>query len=99
MLESFTIATVTPHVGDAFLLRASPEIALPLTLTSATGAGPVPDDAARRVPFALLFHGPQTPILPQRIYRLEHDALGTFDLFLVPLGPDARGMRYEAVFA
>ena len=33
---------------------------------------------------------------PQR--TLEHDAMGSFDLFLVPLGPRDGGMMYEAVF-
>lgn len=49
-------------------------------------------------PFALLFYGPGERLLPQRIYRLEHATLGAFDLFIVPLGPDAQGLRYEAIF-
>jgi hypothetical protein len=52
----------------------------------------------RRAPFSIVFRGPATPILPQRIYRLEHPAIGSFDLFLVPIGPDERGLRYEAIF-
>jgi hypothetical protein len=31
--------------------------------------------------------------------RLGHAELGDDDLFLVPLGPDERGMRYQAVIA
>ena len=48
--------------------------------------------------FALTFRvaGPGVP--PQGTYRLEHHALGVFDLFLVPVGHDARGARMEAVF-
>ena len=38
------------------------------------------------------------PALPQRIYRLEHAELGGLDLFLVPIGRDASGITYEAVF-
>jgi hypothetical protein len=30
---------------------------------------------------------------------VEHTTLGRFDLFLVPLGPDDAGARYEAVFS
>jgi hypothetical protein len=29
---------------------------------------------------------------------MEHAAIGTFELFLVPIGPDREGMRYEAIF-
>jgi hypothetical protein len=46
----------------------------------------------------LLFRGPRTPVLPQRIYRLEHAVMGPLEIFLVPIGPDAEGMRYQAVF-
>jgi hypothetical protein len=50
-------------------------------------------------PFALLFRVEEGPVLPQRIYPLEHDRLGRLELFLVPVGPDDLGMRYEAVFS
>jgi hypothetical protein len=65
-------------------------------------ASPVGDRAAadgRREPFALLFRGPSDPVLPQRIYRLECASLGSLDIFLVPIGADAAGIRYEAVFS
>ena len=51
-----------------------------------------------RLPFVATFRGPQEPRLPQRIYRLDHDGLGTLELFLVPVGRDAQGVRYEAIF-
>lgn len=59
-----------------------------------------------RKPFAVLFHGPIQPVLPQGIYRLAHDQLGELELFIVPVGPDdpsgpdkqPTAMRYEAVF-
>jgi hypothetical protein len=99
MLEHFTVATFAPHLGEAFSVRATEQVALTLTLSEATALGPAPSaDGPRRAPFSLLFHGPPTPILPQRIYHLEHPAIGAFDLFLVPLGPDRAGMRYEAIF-
>lgn len=48
--------------------------------------------------FSLLFLGPARPILPQATYRLEHAEMGAMDIFLVPVGPQAGGMGYEAVF-
>jgi uncharacterized protein DUF6916 len=50
-----------------------------------------------RAPFSLVFQTPPTPPtppVPQGIHRVEHDALGAVEIFLVPVGPD----RYEAVF-
>ena len=51
-----------------------------------------------RRPFSLLFRGPPEPVLPQRLYAMEHETLGTIEIFIVPIGPDKEGMRYEAVF-
>jgi len=48
--------------------------------------------------FSLLFVGPAEPALPQGTVELTHDTLGLLALFVVPVGRDATGMRYEAVF-
>jgi len=48
--------------------------------------------------FSLVFRGPLDPAMGQGMCQMEHDALGTLALFIVPIGPDPRGMRYEAVF-
>lgn len=53
---------------------------------------------ASRAQFSLVFRGGPDLPLRQRIYRVEHDELGALDLFLVPIGPDGVGQRYEAVF-
>lgn len=51
-----------------------------------------------REPFSLLFRGPAEPVLPQRIYRLDNDELGTLEIFLVPVASDDEATEYEAVF-
>jgi len=47
--------------------------------------------------FSLCFYGPPEASLGQGAYVLDHDELGRFELFLVPLQPDAAGPRYEGV--
>ena len=47
--------------------------------------------------FSVLFSGPPEPVLSQRIFQIEHDTMGTFDLFLVPIAADEKGATYEAV--
>ena len=67
---------------------------------------PVGASGAFRTPFSVLFHGPLEPVIPQGIYRLEHEKLGTLEFFIVPVGPTGTvgsaaadpAMRYEAVF-
>ncbi len=50
--------------------------------------------------YALVFRAPprRAAHAPQGTYRLTHAELGTLEVFLVPIGPDAGGMRYEAIF-
>lgn len=48
--------------------------------------------------FSLVWRGPPGQRLEQRIYTVRHPALGAQELFLVPIGADAEGIRYEAVF-
>jgi hypothetical protein len=48
--------------------------------------------------FSIDFRGPADIMLPQRTYRLSHEKMGDFDLFLVPIRREELGFRYEAVF-
>jgi hypothetical protein len=80
-----------------------PDAANPLdvVLISAGELGGRPEEEPaghRRRPFSIVFRGPGDVLLPQRIYRMEHARIGSFELFLVPIGPDEEGLRYEAIF-
>jgi hypothetical protein len=98
MLEEFTIETFSGRINERFRISADESGVVDAILTEATTADAAEATLGTRVPFSLVFRGPLEPILPQRIYRFEHDALGEFDLFIVPIGPDESGMQYEAVF-
>lgn len=89
--------TFDPHVGTGFALRGS---AAPVELRlAAIERGPEQPTAPRPEPFSLTFTGPQDAAVPQGTYALEHQELGTVELFLVPRQPLADGLcRYEAVF-
>jgi hypothetical protein len=47
--------------------------------------------------FALTFEAAPADV-PQGLYRLEHERLGSLEMFLVPVGRTARGVQLEAVF-
>jgi uncharacterized protein DUF6916 len=97
MLENLTPADFTQRLGTKFRLRLAEAQAIELELTQVT-----PFDygeiGPRREPFSLVFRGPRKLLLPQRTFHLEHDEMPALDLFLVPIGPDAQGLCYEAVF-
>jgi hypothetical protein len=59
---------------------------------------PQPGPGIGRAPFSVTFLNRTQRVLPQSTYRLLHDELGAFELFIVPIARDAEGVRYEAVF-
>lgn len=72
------------------------EVDLELVVVKGYSARPGDQEGMER--FSVFFTGPANPVLPQQTYPLSHDAMGTFDIFLVPIKPDGEGSRYEAVF-
>ena len=48
--------------------------------------------------FSLSFNGPGSRCLEQKMYEFEHDELGTFSLFMVPIGKTLDSFQYEVVF-
>ncbi len=82
------------HVNSTFQVMNNPGGAYPLTLTGLTEFKRGP----RFQVFSLYFHGSGNRILPQQIYKLNHEMLDEIDLFLVPIGRDQDGVIYEAAF-
>jgi hypothetical protein len=99
MLERVSLATFAEHVGTKFQLHFGGQAPLEVELVHTTALGFKQNrPAPLREPFSLIFRSHADFYLPQRIYQLEHIALGTLEIFLVPIEPDEHGMRYEAVF-
>lgn len=90
------LATLTPEQFDPLVGArfAVSELADVLELVSVARLN---SPSPRPQPFSLTFAS-RTHKLTQATFRLAHPQLGTFDVFLVPLQPDARGGLYEAVF-
>ena len=99
-LAALTPDDFSPHTGSTFDLEADDTLRLALKLAEVTtrNAASKPNDNARRS-FSLLFTASlDAPVLPQRLYHLNHAGLGTLDVFLVPIGPKDDAMQYEAIF-
>lgn len=95
MLENLTIDSFAGQKGSSFRLVATENLAFEITLAEVNALG----DSGTRMAFSLIFHAAlSAPVVPQRIYRLEHGALGPLDVFVVPIGPQGGVFRYEAIF-
>lgn len=83
------------HVGSTFT------VVDPATTLTLDSVELLPSQFRRpdlRPPFSLLFRGPGEFILPQKLYAMKHAVMGELSLFLVPIGKDQHGVRYEALF-
>ena len=84
------------HLNTKF--RVALEEPIDLELTEVKGYLSRENEKSGMERFSAFFHGPREPFLLQRTYSFEHERMGAFDLFLVPINQDANGVRYEAVF-
>lgn len=85
-------------VGSSFQIREQELSGMSLVLREAEPLNPAMGLRGARPPFSLIFVGKDPRVLPQRIYRLDHEQLGELAVFLVPVGKDAEGVNYQATF-
>ena len=95
MLDKLSVDDFTPHIGQRFEVDQGKSPLL-LELVSATVSRVRTPDV--RTGFSLIFRGAPQPLLPQGVQSVVHPTLGALGIFLVPIGPDVQGMRYEAIF-
>jgi|SRR5215213_8873887 len=96
MATQLTEAEFSKHVNTKF--RVASEQPIELELTEVKGYLSKEHEQSGMERFSIFFNGPRDPFLPQHVYALEHERMGAFELFLVPLARDENGVRYEAVF-
>lgn len=102
MLDKLTSQDFLPHLRQHFRIQAGSSEPLAAELIDATeleSSAAEDEDTSRRLPFSIVFRCSADTVLEQRIYKLAHEAMGEMEVFLVPIGPDDVGMRYEALFA
>jgi hypothetical protein len=101
-IEWLTHEHFAPLVGQDMAVDAGPHGAVTMRLVEATAGtqqgGPGPE-GQQRLQFSLVLLAPDGQVLPQGTYAVTHEAVGEQHLFLVPLGRDDAGVRYEAAFA
>jgi hypothetical protein len=48
--------------------------------------------------FSLILLGPDSRFLPQRTYAFEHDQIGRFEMFIVPIAQKPGFFEYQVIF-
>jgi uncharacterized protein DUF6916 len=94
MLDLLRCEDFEPHLHSAFAMTAGGAT----TSLELIAVERLPREGVTRQPFSLLFRG-GTIVQPQGIYQLSRAGAGQFEIFLVPVGKDASGVRYEAIFS
>ncbi|HWX21117.1 MAG TPA: hypothetical protein VN578_14545 [Candidatus Binatia bacterium] len=100
-LEELNFESLARLVKTRFRVWVGPNDLVELELYEATPPRVTPAGVGTKAVyegFSLLFLGPADRLLPQRIYPFECEQLGRFELFIVPIGRDENGARYEAAF-
>jgi hypothetical protein len=93
MARTLTLGEFAPRLGKPFSVEAQ-NGAIQLVLAEAQELpGSMRDGGA----FRLEFHGPLQPTLAQGTYRFRVGDQPA-EIFIVPLGPAAGKLRYEAIF-
>lgn len=92
-MRVLTLADFTPRLGTGFEVAVEGG-SLVLKLQSAQE---LPSMGRSGGSFRLEFVGPAQPVLPQATYpfRFGDSAVA---IFIVPIGQEPRGVRYEAIF-
>ena len=100
--DRLTEENFSRYLYSKFLIYTSPLTAIGLELiqvkqwepTSAKQAA----QAAKLDSFSVLFRGPRKTALESRTYRITHEQMGTFDLFISPVNDRKKKQLYQAVF-
>lgn len=94
MSELLTKEAFAENLNTKFRVPLEPPNAAELELVEVLETMRTP----RQQQFSVFFRGPLDYLLPQATYHMEHEKMGAISLFIVPVGREQDGFRYEAVF-
>jgi hypothetical protein len=96
MSAPLTEKEFSKHVNTKFRVAVEPPVELELTEVKGYLSREHEETGMER--FSAFFRGPVDRFLRQQTYSIEHEQMGAFELFLVPVSQGHDGFRYEAVF-
>ena len=90
-----SLGTFQPHLRSIFHIKSANR-SVPVALVAARDKTRPGDKTLEA--FSVVFRGPKKDALPQGIYPIQHESLGTFELFLQPIPTKGDAQDYDAVF-
>ena len=91
-----------PYLNQKFLIHYGKGETLDVELIEVADLNDHPQEPipGKRIPFSLIWRSAnRTQYLPQHTFTITHEEMGSLAIFIVPLGADSVGMRYQAIFA
>ena len=98
MSARLTAENFRQHLGTKFGVRVETPRPLELELSEVKDYTPQSNEPGGMERFSLFFRGPGDIMLQQGTFTMDHPSMGEVTLFLVPIGQDSQGFRYEVVF-
>jgi hypothetical protein len=98
MAATLTENEFSKHVNTKFRVDLDSENSVELELTEVKTYVSKHQEQSGMERFSLYFQGPPAPHLPQMVYPFQHAEMDSFEMFLVPIGKNDGGFRYESVF-
>ena len=98
MTDRLDVSVFASRKGQIFVLCSPDGTRQDMELVEVNDLGRRATPQGELSNYGLVFLARVPTALPQAVYRVEHDALGGMDVFLVPIGRDGDGVRYEAIF-
>jgi hypothetical protein len=100
--DRLTEESFSRHLYSKFLIYTTPLTGIYLELIDVKRWEPdstkIASKAAKLDSFSILFRGPRKTALESRTYRITHDQMGSFDLFISPVNDRKKERLYQAVF-
>ena len=104
-IQRFSEVVFSQYISTKFRIYTSPLTAVDLELIKVSRReSPSSDQPAKsaKTPkldcFSVVFRGPRNRPLESSTYRVVHDQMGTFYLFITPVDDHKKQRRYQAVF-
>lgn len=98
MPVSLTEKEFSKHLNTKYRVRLDGAAQVELKLVEVKGYLSQAHEQKGMERFSAFFKGPADFFLPQLLYSMEHEQMGDFEIFLVPIARDQQSFTYEAVF-